>query len=47
MGITAVTVLPAQGDLHKMGVLYLTNESDLANEEIECLKSVAKGIGRV
>ena len=39
---TAVTVFPAQGDCHKMGVLYLTSESDLAGEALERLAEVAR-----
>ena len=39
---TSVTVFPSQGDLHMMGVLYLTSESDLAREDIERLADVAR-----
>ena len=39
---TAVTAFPVQGDWHKMGVLYLTRESDTAREDIERLAEVAK-----
>ena len=39
---TSVTVFPGQGDLHMMGVLYLTSESDLAREDIERLADVAR-----
>ena len=39
---TGVTVFPGQGDWHKMGVLYLTSESDLAGQDIECLAGVAR-----
>ena len=39
---TAVTVFPTQGDTHKMGVLYLTSQSDLVGEDIERLAGVAR-----
>ena len=39
---TAVTVFPTQGDWHKMSVLYLTSESDQAEEDIERLAEVAR-----
>ena len=39
---TAITVFPIQGDCHKMGVLYLTGESDLAGEALERLAEVAR-----
>ena len=40
---TGVTVFPVQGDLHKMGVLYLTSESDPAEDDLERLTEVARG----
>ena len=39
---TAVTVLPVQGDWHKMALLYLTGDSDLVREHHEGLAGVAK-----
>lgn len=39
---TYVTIFPAQGDCHKMGVLYLTKDSDLAGEALERLAGVAR-----
>ena len=38
---TALTVFPTQEDWHKMGVLYLTSESDEAGEDIGRLVEVA------
>ena len=39
---TYVSIFPAQGDCHRMGVLYLTGESDLAGEALERLAEVAR-----
>ena len=39
---TVVTVFPTQGDWHKMGVLYLTSDSDLVGEDLERLAGVAR-----
>ena len=38
----AVSVLPAQDDWHKLGILYLTSESKLAREDIRHLEEVAR-----
>ena len=38
----ALSVLPAQDDWHKLGILYLTSESDLAGEDITRLEAVAR-----
>ena len=40
-GAMAVTVFPVQGDWYKMGVLYLTRESDPAKRVIERLAGIA------
>lgn len=39
---TAATVFPTQGDWHKMGLLYLTSDSDLVGEDLERLAGVAR-----
>ena len=39
---TAVTMFAAQGDCHKMGVLYLTRDSHLAEEALKRLAGVAR-----
>ena len=39
---TAATIFPAQGDWHKMGLLYLTSDSDLVGEDLDRLAGVAR-----
>ena len=38
----AICLFPLQGDWHRMGVLYLTSESDEAREDLERLREVAQ-----
>ena len=38
----AASVLPAGDDWHKLGILYLTSESDLAKEDIRRLEGITK-----
>ena len=39
---TAITVFPIEDDWYKMGIHYLTSESDLAREDIDRLAAVAR-----